>query len=241
MSDSTALDSFLDKWLARWPEWQMAEVFVPPARRAVAVAWFALLQEFEDIMNIAGDPLPADAKLAWWGEELRDWARQRSRHPLGRVLEPQAAPWAALAEALPQLIAARDRPLDARAAFAGLQGFGAAVAAVETVLFAAPASASLTQAIAAQALATRLAEAGAAALPMREAEVGESGDASAQARRWAEVLLRHWPQRQGGRERRVLSALARGRLRRFAKAGEAAPMPSAGALLFAAWRAARGA
>src|SRR5687768_15564035 len=62
MSDSTALDSFLDKWRARWPEWQMAEVFVPPARRAIAVAWFALLQEFEDAMNIAGDPMPADAK-----------------------------------------------------------------------------------------------------------------------------------------------------------------------------------
>ncbi|MBC3971419.1 squalene/phytoene synthase family protein, partial [Xanthomonas translucens] len=100
MSSTSALDAFLDKWRSRWPEWAVAETFVPAPQRTRAVAWFALLQEFDDILNIAGDPLPADAKLAWWGEELRSWAAQRSRHPLGRVLEPVAAPWAALAEAL---------------------------------------------------------------------------------------------------------------------------------------------
>ena len=103
MSDSAALDSFLEKWRARWPEWSVAEVFVAPARRDIVVAWFALLQEFEDVLNIAGDPLPADAKLAWWGEELRGWASQRSRHPLGRRLEPVRADWARLADAFEQL------------------------------------------------------------------------------------------------------------------------------------------
>ncbi|WP_017917626.1 squalene/phytoene synthase family protein, partial [Xanthomonas sp. SHU 308] len=91
MSSSSALDAFLDKWRRRWPEWAVAEAFVPAPQRARTVAWFALLQEFDDILNIAGDPLPADAKLAWWGEELRSWSGQRSRHPLGRVLEPVAA------------------------------------------------------------------------------------------------------------------------------------------------------
>ena len=71
MTDSTALDSFLDKWRTRWPEWRVVEVFVPAGQRPLAVAWFALLQEFTDAMNIAGDPLPADAKLAWWGGDLR--------------------------------------------------------------------------------------------------------------------------------------------------------------------------
>ena len=93
MTDSTALDSFLDKWRMRWPEWRVVEIFVPEAQRQLAVAWFSLLQEFTDGMNIAGDPLPADAKLAWWGEELRDWQQQRSRHPLGRVREPHRARW----------------------------------------------------------------------------------------------------------------------------------------------------
>ena len=72
-----------------------------------------LLQEFDDMLNIAGDPLPANAKLGWWGEELRSWAGQRSRHPLGRALEPVRAPWTQLADALPSLIDARDRVADA--------------------------------------------------------------------------------------------------------------------------------
>ena len=88
MSQSSALDSFLDKWRSRWPEWSVAEPFIPEPQRRLAAAWFALLQEWEDIMNIAGDPLPADAKLAWWQQELNDWSNQRSRHPLGRVLDP---------------------------------------------------------------------------------------------------------------------------------------------------------
>jgi phytoene/squalene synthetase len=71
---STALDSFLDKWRSRWPEWSVAAPFVAESQRELAVAWFALLQEFDDMLNTSGDPLPADAKLAWWGEELRSWA-----------------------------------------------------------------------------------------------------------------------------------------------------------------------
>ena len=132
MSDSAALDSFLEKWRARWPEWSVAEVFVAPARRDIVVAWFALLQEFEDVLNIAGDPLPADAKLAWWGEELRGWASQRSRHPLGRRLEPVRADWARLADALPTLAEARTVPRDREAGFAALSRYGEAVAAVES-------------------------------------------------------------------------------------------------------------
>ncbi|PSD10077.1 phytoene/squalene synthase family protein, partial [Stenotrophomonas maltophilia] len=88
---STALDSFLDKWRSRWPEWSVAAPFVAESQRELAVAWFALLQEFDDMLNTSGDPLPADAKLAWWGEELRSWAAHRSRHPLGRLLEPVRA------------------------------------------------------------------------------------------------------------------------------------------------------
>ena len=64
MTTPTALDSFLDKWRSRWPEWAVAEVFIAEDRRAATLAWFALLQEFDDILNIAGDPLPA-LRLAW--------------------------------------------------------------------------------------------------------------------------------------------------------------------------------
>lgn len=131
---NSSLDSFLEKWRSRWPEWQVAEAFVPVAQRELAVAWFALLQEFEDAMNIEGETLPADAKLAWWGEELRDWARQRSRHPLGRVLEPHRdAPWFALGEALPVL--QRLRETEGGAALETARPLAQAIADVERVLF----------------------------------------------------------------------------------------------------------
>ena len=188
MTDSTALDSFLDKWRMRWPEWRVVEIFVPEAQRQLAVAWFSLLQEFTDGMNIAGDPLPADAKLAWWGEELRDWQQQRSRHPLGRVLEPHRAPWFELAEALPALQRLRERPRDAAAAWEIAKPLATAIAAVEAVLFGAKPSAQWVQAIQAQLLFARLESAGVAALPLqigrarenREsvllADAGEGGD-----------------------------------------------------------------
>ena len=37
MSDQAALEAFLDKWRARWPEWRVAEVFVPASQRAATL------------------------------------------------------------------------------------------------------------------------------------------------------------------------------------------------------------
>jgi phytoene/squalene synthetase len=237
MSDSTALDSFLEKWRARWPEWSVAEIFVPVERRGRAVAWFALLQEFEDALNIDGDPLPADAKLAWWSEELRGWANQRSRHPLGRTLEPVRAPWARLADTLPGLPAVRAQAEDAEAAFAALAAHADAVAAVEAVVLgrAVPA-----QALAAQVLAGRLTHVGPAAAPVAVARQAGRGEHAA-LRHWGRLLQQRWGgPRQGARERRILGAYAQARLARFIKAGEPAALPSHAALLFTGWRAARG-
>ena len=173
MTTPTALDSFIDKWRSRWPEWSVAEVFMAPDRRERSLAWFALLQEFEDILNVAGDPLPADAKLGWWASELRDWQGQRSRHPLGRLLEPLPAPWALLADALPSLVAARERPRDGDAALAALTAYTGAVAEVEAVVLGG--SRAAPAALAAQVLAGRLAAAGTVALPL----VLEPGSAAA--------------------------------------------------------------
>lgn len=234
MSDSAALDSFLEKWRIRWPEWSVGEIFVAPARRDVAVAWFALLQEFDDVLNISGDPLPADAKLAWWSEELRGWSGQRSRHPLGRRLEPLHAPWTQLADALPALVAARETPASAADAFAALAGYGAAVAAVEAhVLDRAPDA----DAVIAQMLAARVADMGSIAVPTA---LRQPDDAVA-VQAWAKAILQRWQaSRQGARERRVLTAYARGRLERLSRKGVPAPLPSRPVLLFAGWRAARG-
>ena len=236
MTDSTALDSFLDKWRTRWPEWRVVEVFVPASQRQMAVAWFALLQEFTDAMNIAGDPLPADAKLAWWGEELRDWNRQRSRHPLGRVLEPHRAPWFELAEALPTLIQLRDRPQDEESAFHAAMPLARAMAEAERVLFSAqPEQGDWAASIAAQLLATRLEAAGDAALPAGMANAGPESQSE-----WAQRLLQRWPSRASGPlPRRLAGALARSQLQRFKPGGESVatlPPPRA---LWLGWRAAR--
>ena len=43
------------------------------------------------------------AKLAWWQEELRGWAKGARRHPLGVRLQKAAVDWNAVADALPAL------------------------------------------------------------------------------------------------------------------------------------------
>ena len=234
MSDSTALDSFLDKWLARWPEWRVVETFVPVDQRRLAIAWFALQQEFTDAMNIAGDPLPADAKLAWWGEELRDWSRQRSRHPLGRVLEPHRAPWFELAEALPVLIRLRDRPVDAESAFDASRPLSAALAGVEQALFPEPAGEAAVQALCAQLLAVRLESAGEVAVPLHIAGADDPRG------EWIRELSLRWPSRNTGPlPRRLAAALARSQLQRSAAGGESIATLSPPRALWLGWRAAR--
>lgn len=227
---SSALDGFLDKWRERWPEWGFIERFVAEEQRTRALAWFALLQEFDDMLNTRGDPTPADAKLAWWGEELRSWAGQRSRHPLGRVLEPVRAPWAQLADALPSLPEARARPADASQARQGLAAYAAAVAAVEAVMFDTGAvTSAAAEAVLTQTLAQREQELEAAAVPQ----------AVADARQWQQQLLAAWPARVAGpRPRRLLAALGRGRLQARLRGGDYQPSPAG--LLWRSWWAARG-
>ena len=235
MTDSTALDSFLEKWRIRWPEWRVVEIFVPEAQRRLVVAWFSLLQEFTDAMNIAGDPLPADAKLAWWGEELRDWQQQRSRHPLGRVLEPHRAPWFELAEALPVLQRLRERPRDAADVQEIAKPLATAIAAVEAVLFGARPSLDWVQAIQAQLLSARLENAGQSALPLQLPANVEASQAG-----WANHLLQQWPAlKEGANARRLWSALARARLQRFTTAEAGVAPLSPAAALWRGWRAAR--
>lgn len=232
MSDYSALASFLEKWRHRWPEWSVAETFVPAARRDCVVAWFSLLLEFEDAMNITGDPLPADAKLAWWTEELRSWQNRRSRHPLGRLLEPVAAPWAALGDALPVIVQARSLDEDRDAAFTVLRDYGESVAAVEVALLGAS---TAPDALIAQLLAQRLAEQRLADSTMVDAGLREA------MRRNAEDLLARWPSTaSGARERRMFARFARTRLQGWATQGTAMPLPSRWRLLLGSWHAARG-
>ncbi|MFQ6313658.1 hypothetical protein ACLMLE_27050, partial [Lysobacter capsici] len=68
VADEQALHDFAGKWRARWPEWSVAEVFVPRSQRATAVAWAALQQELTDAAWAAGDALPGwNAKVGRGG------------------------------------------------------------------------------------------------------------------------------------------------------------------------------
>ena len=67
--------SFVEKWRARWPEWEFGMVFVPVAQRPLAEAWLSLLNELAEAAWGGDDPTPGLAKLAWWQEELGGWSK----------------------------------------------------------------------------------------------------------------------------------------------------------------------
>lgn len=99
--------AFIDAWRARWPEWAVAQVFIPVDQRVAWPAWFALVEQLLDAAWAHADPRPGEAKLAWWTQELQGWSRGARRHPLGQVLPLGLPAWDALAQALPSLGTAR--------------------------------------------------------------------------------------------------------------------------------------
>lgn len=221
MSEPAALAGFIDKWRLRWPEWQVARVFVPVAQRDAAAAWMALLQELTDAAWGGSDATPGLAKLAWWQEELRGWGKGARRHPLGSVLQPLRAPWTMLAGTLLDLQRTRAESSTAEAAMQGLAAFAAAVAQCETALFAA---------------ATRP-HAAADVVPIQQSLLGARllGDPDAA---WIDVVLLPAPA-AGTQVRRIQLALVQARLRRArVDTARVGPLPAVQAL-WTAWRAAR--
>ena len=235
--DAEAVESFVGKWRARWPEWSVASVFVPEQQRRVAEAWASLLQELGDAAWSGTDARPGEIKLAWWQDELEGWGQGRRRHPLGLVLQPRPAAWAALAAALPAFGESRLRPRDPEHAAAQLAGAAQAAAEVEMRLLGDAARADPDQ-IAAALLAgwqhARLLEQGEAAVPL--SLLARRGDAPA-VPDWRAALRRNWPAPPAGAAaRRIWSALARQRLH----GPEERALPPL-RTLWIAWRAASGA
>lgn len=87
-----------DKWRSRWPEWEVIETFIPSAQRTLAWAWFAWLDELAVAAWSGSEPAPGMAKLAWWQEELRGWAKGARRHPLGMTLQSLKVDWSGIAD-----------------------------------------------------------------------------------------------------------------------------------------------
>lgn len=238
MSDSQALAAFLDKWRERWPEWRVAEVFIPARDREMAVAWFALLQELTDAAWGGSDPRPGEAKLGWWAEELHGWPQRRRRHPLGLALQSAPAPWSRLGVALPALLAAREPAVSREQAIATLIPLAEAAAAVGSALFAG----HCHEVAAEPLLALHLLSRGDAAAPLAvRARLGDGLSDHALGRAWAGELLATWPRTRAlPRAERVFAGLLRGRLRRFSNGGGLArPLPHMSSL-WISWRAARG-
>lgn len=214
---------FVRKWRGAWPEWSIAETFVPAAERAVAPWWQALQFELMESAWGGADARPGEAKLGWWVEELVGWSEGRRRHPLGAVLSGRAAPWATLARALPDLAASRQRPATVDAAWSQLEPMAAAVAAIETRLLGGQGDA---RTVAACWLHGRLA---------RHAP-GLVGDAPAASAAWSAQLRTAWPRARGmATTRRLEAALAGARL----AAGDAAHPRHPLVVLWTCWRAAR--
>ncbi len=227
MSDREALQGFIEKWQAQWPEWTVAEVFVPAAHRDRAHAWFALRDELADAAWGGEDPRPGEAKLGWWAEELDGWTRGARRHPLGLALQSASASWSNLAACLPALRASRERPIDMPAALFALEPYAEALAGVAQQLFDADVPAPARNVVV-SLLAERLLRHPDHATPLGDID----------SRGWADALLRQWPAPgEGTRPGRIHAAIVRGRLQRFAVGKP--PVTARLSTLAKAWRAAR--
>jgi phytoene synthase len=85
MSD-TALQSYIDKWLAVQPQQRIALAFVDSNTYPGHIALAALEQELLAAAYGIREPQVAATKLNWWAEELSGAAASGGRHPLTQVL-----------------------------------------------------------------------------------------------------------------------------------------------------------
>ncbi len=230
-------EDFLGKWRARWPEWRIAQTFVEPAHRARAEAWFALLQEFTDAAWGGADPTPGIAKLGWWQDELRGWAKGARRHPLGIALHKSSAPWPALAASLTVLHTARESVLAGETSAVEsladlLRPCADAIDACERALFGEVAGSDMREFAADP-------KAGLMLIAMHTLWASTDAPDPARYASYVRTLRASWPQPATTRCRRIYDALTRKRLQAIASGAALAPV-SPWSTLWAAWRAARG-
>lgn len=82
-----AFDTHVEQWLDAEPELRLARLFVAEAREPRIAALEAIGHELHAALFEIADDRIAQAKLAWWLEELA----QRPRHPLTRGLAEASA------------------------------------------------------------------------------------------------------------------------------------------------------
>lgn len=63
-------------------------LFLPPARRRAITALYAYCREVDDVVDEVSDPGVAQAKLAWWRNEVEQLFAGRPQHPVTQALQP---------------------------------------------------------------------------------------------------------------------------------------------------------
>jgi phytoene synthase len=63
-------------------------LFLPPERRRAITALYAFCREVDDVVDECADPELAQAKLAWWRDEIRRSFSGQPQHPVALALAP---------------------------------------------------------------------------------------------------------------------------------------------------------
>ena len=63
-------------------------LFLPPQRRRAITALYAYCREVDDVVDEMQDPAVAQAKLAWWADEIGRLYDGDPQHPVSRALAP---------------------------------------------------------------------------------------------------------------------------------------------------------
>jgi phytoene synthase len=69
-------------------------LFLPPERRRAITALYAFCREVDDVVDSAGDPGVARAKLGWWRGEIGRAFRGSPSHKVTQALQPALAAYA---------------------------------------------------------------------------------------------------------------------------------------------------
>ena len=68
-------------------------LFLPPERRRAITALYAYCREVDDVVDEMHDVGVAQAKLAWWAEEVTRLFAGEPQHPVTRALAPHVVPF----------------------------------------------------------------------------------------------------------------------------------------------------
>ncbi|MGP1676210.1 MAG: presqualene diphosphate synthase HpnD [Burkholderiales bacterium] len=86
-------------------------LFLPPPRRRAITALYAFCREVDDVVDECTDTAVAQAKLAWWRQELARLYAGEPQHPVARALAPAIEPFGIKHEYLVEIIAGMEMDL----------------------------------------------------------------------------------------------------------------------------------